>query len=508
MLSLIRVILVAFVWELVAPAALMAETLGSNEQQPAPSEENTGDAAAINAASDGSSGADDNAVDAASADATSAEAVSAEAAVADEPPADGPIIELAESEGDGLSVEVAESGGAGPSIELPDEVAAVETREQERARILRMTRRVEGENTVLGGYAQLNLTSLRRGADGDFDTTATVRRLVLLVTHQLTKDILTSAELEWENAIACASCRGSVEVEQAYLDWSLVEQYLTLRAGLVLMPIGLINQWHEPPVFHGVERPNLDRNLIPTTWRELGVGFTGHIGDQLEYTAYWVTTVSPQALGPDGFVGGRSMGSFAPANAGALTGRLDYEPTLGVIVGASGYAGDAGGNGDFFTSRGKPVDLFFPIYGASFHARVLRRGWEAKALAVAFWMPEAGALLNARRADGIALFPNVGRTGAVPMRMQGGYLELGYDVLHPLKTQHQLVPFARLERVDNQAAVPRGYRRNLALRVNELTTGLTYRPARQVAFKTDIQLRDRKRGLDELQLNAGFGYMY
>jgi hypothetical protein len=92
--------------------------------------------------------------------------------------------------------------------------------------------------------------------------------------------------------------------------------------------------------------------------------------------------------------------------------------------------------------------------------------------------------------------------------MQGGYVELGYDVLSLLSSSHELVPFVRAERVDNQAAVPRGYRKNGSLRVDELTLGLSYRPMRQLVFKFDTQLRDRQYGLDELAFNAGLGYMY
>jgi hypothetical protein len=403
--------------------------------------------------------------------------------------ASGPVIELAEEDQDG-------SGG-------------LTEQDAERARILRMSRKPAAYPTTIGGYAQINLTSLRRGFDADFENTATVRRLVLLATHELSEDILTSAEFEWENAIACSTCSGSVEVEQAFVDWRLWGDALTFRGGLVLVPMGLVNQWHEPPVFNGVERPNLDRNLIPTTWRELGVGAVGALGEGLSYEAYLVTTMSPSNLGPDGFVGARSLGSLAPANAGALTVRVDYEPVLGLILGGSLYHGDAGGNGEFYTASGRAVDFTFPITGLSLHARLLRKGIEARLVAAAFLMPEAEALLNAYRADGVPHFPNADRTGAVPTRMQGAYVEVGYDVLRSLgSTKHQLVPFVRVERVDNQAQVPDGYRRNGALRVNELTTGVSYRPARQLVFKADVQLRDRELGLDELQINGGLGYMY
>jgi hypothetical protein len=365
----------------------------------------------------------------------------------------------------------------------------------------------ERNRTTIGGYAQLNLNSVRRGSAADFETTATVRRLVLLVMHELSDDILTSAELEWENATACSTCSGAVEVEQAYVDWTLVDRWLTFRSGLVLVPMGLVNQWHEPPVFNGVERPTLDTNLIPTTWRELGLGVLGHVND-FSYEAYLLTTFSPSELGPAGLVGASHLGSNTQAEAAAVALRFDYEPFVGLELGVSGYGTNAGGNGDYFTQDGEQVDLSFPILGADVHARYHRRGVEAKAVGVVFAMPEAGALMHAYRPDGVPYFPNADRTGAVPTRMQGGYLELGYDVLAELPTTHRLVPFARVERVDDQAAVPDGFRKNGALRVDELTVGLSYLPIRQLVFKADTQWSDRQYGLDELRVDAGLGYMY
>jgi hypothetical protein len=92
--------------------------------------------------------------------------------------------------------------------------------------------------------------------------------------------------------------------------------------------------------------------------------------------------------------------------------------------------------------------------------------------------------------------------------VQGGYVELGYDVFHELHLGHQLVPFVRLETYDTQAAVPKGYEKNPFLDVDEMTAGLSYRPIAQLVFKADVQLRDRRLGYDELQLDGGLGYMF
>lgn len=424
------------------------------------------------------------------------------------PPAD------AAATADTSPVDVA--GPAGPTIELAEEHApddATPPSGDESLTARRASASVfsslpdENTTTTIGGYAQINLTSVRRGFDADFETSATLRRLVLLFSHQITDGIAAYTELEWENAIACPTCSGSVEIEQAYVDWQLLGDALTLRSGLVLIPMGLINLWHEPPIFHGVDRPQFDQVLIPTTWRELGAGITGLLASNVEYQLYLTTTLVPSRLGPNGFVAARQLGSNSLSNAAALSGRVDYEPILGLSLSGSVFASDAGGNGDYFNAAGEQVDFTFPIVGGSLTARFNRRGWETRAVGAAFWMPEAGALMNARRADGSLLFPNADRTGAVPTRMHGGMVEVAYDVLRFADSSHQLLPFVRAETYDTQSAVPDEFLPNRSLSVQEWTFGLSYRPIRQLVFKTDVQTRDRRSGLDELQINAGMGYM-
>jgi hypothetical protein len=407
----------------------------------------------------------------------------------------------------------AQTGGQqGPIIELPPEPSASDsTRTAQEAPTAAAVDDAAPESlggTLIGGYGQFNLTSLKVGPDADFDTRANLRRLVLFVSHAFTPEIAAYAELEWENAIACPSCQGSVEVEQAFVDWKLLGDALVLRTGLLLVPMGIINLWHEPPVFHGVERPATDSRIIPTTWRELGLGVKGTLAEIARYELYLTTTLAPTGLGPTGLAGARTLGSLAPADAFAVTGRFEVEPLLGLTAGASFFASDLGGNGEFFTPSGRPEDISVPLFGYALDARMRRSGIEARVLWAQFFLPNAGDLMQAERADGSPLFPNARRTGPVPSRIEGGYVELAYDVLSLLETDHQLLPFVRLEMYDTQADVPDAYDANPELDIEELTMGLSYRPIAQLVFKSDVQLRDRRLGLDELQINFGVGYMY
>src|SRR5206468_982640 len=83
------------------------------------------------------------------------------------------------------------------------------------------------------------------------------------------------SELEIEHSFVEGGERsGEVALEQAYLDF-LIKPYFNVRAGMVLTPVGILNERHEPPAFNGVERPFVETLIIPTTWRELGFGHTG-----------------------------------------------------------------------------------------------------------------------------------------------------------------------------------------------------------------------------------------
>jgi hypothetical protein len=432
-----------------------------------------------------------------------AAASSGDEAVPNAPPGTGPIIELP-PELSGAQPEAAApaSDGTWPKLSL-----GVPSDDDTMSRGL-MPMRMAQSATVIGGYGQFTLNSVLPGDQREFNTRASVRRLVLFVAHPITDDIRVYTEFEWENAVACQSCSGSVEVEQAFVQWRLAGDAFMLRAGLLLVPMGIVNQWHEPPVFHGVERPAVDQFIIPSTWRELGAGFAGTIAELFRYELYLTTTLDPTRLSESGLAGARTLGSLALARAFAVTGRAEIEPVLGMIAGVSFFLSDLGGNSKYYRSNGTERDLRLPLLGYALDARMRRWGFEARVVWSQFFFPNASDLLNAYRSDRSPLFIREATVGTVPERIQGGYVEVAYNVFHLLQLSHELLGFVRLETYDTQAAVPDSYKRNPALNIDELTAGLTYRPVTQLVFKADLQLRDRYRGYDELQWNLGFGYMF
>ena len=80
-------------------------------------------------------------------------------------------------------------------------------------------------------------------------------RFVLLFGHSFSNRIKFWSELELEHSrVEGREEGGEVALEQAYLDF-LIKPYFNVRAGMLLSPVGIINERHEPPSYNGVERP-------------------------------------------------------------------------------------------------------------------------------------------------------------------------------------------------------------------------------------------------------------
>ncbi len=346
----------------------------------------------------------------------------------------------------------------------------------------------------IGGYGEFNFqkfVSDQRGRRDQFD----MLRFVLYTGYKFSDRILLNAEIEFEHAFiggsTVSSDSGAVEVEFAYLDFMLWEQ-LNVRAGLVLVPVGFINEMHEPPFFHGVIRPEVERLIIPTTWREGGVGIFGTLAPGLDYRAYVLNGLNAQGYSSsNGIRGGRQNGNRALADDLAGTVRIQYAPFAGASVGGSFFMGDAGQDGDFDGEKPSAFTLLWEV-----HAQLHWRGLELRTLGTFVSVDDADILSRALE-DTIA------------DDTFGYYAEIAYDVL-PLvlpDTTHYLAPFFRYELFDTQDGVPAGFQRVPGNDVQLYTVGLDYKPHPQVVLKLEYRNfnagKQRPRP-DEVNLGAGF----
>ena len=131
----------------------------------------------------------------------------------------------------------------------------------------------EASPTSIGGYGELAYANVKGDNAPD---QADLRRFVLFVGHRFNDQLTFQSELEVEHAIASSVDAGEIEVEQAWINYRF-DDALNLKAGLMLIPLGFLNENHEPPTFYGVFRNNVETRIIPTTWREGGVGVHGRL---------------------------------------------------------------------------------------------------------------------------------------------------------------------------------------------------------------------------------------
>lgn len=363
----------------------------------------------------------------------------------------------------------------------------------------------------LGGYGEMVLREFDNERD-DGAASGSRReidfvRAILYTGYKFSDKILFNSELEYEhgstgNSSTAQTPRGEVSVEFAYLDF-LVSRPIGLRAGLVLVPMGFINELHEPTVYHGAVRPSVEQNLIPSTWRDNGVGVVGSYGP-FSYRSYVLAGLqATNGTGISGFSassglrGGRSKGAKSYAEDVAWVGRLDYEGLPGTVIGGSVYAGQAGQNA---TVNAQEVEAPVTLWEA--HGEAALRGIELRALYAQGTIGDV-SLIN----RGLATSCTSG-TCSVGERLFGGYAQLAYNILSLVDTAQYLAPFVRYERYDTQARVPAGYTKNPANSRTEYTVGLTYKPIPHVVVKGEWQDLDNQAGTGVNQVNFALGYIF
>jgi hypothetical protein len=351
----------------------------------------------------------------------------------------------------------------------------------------------EEERTSIGGYGEVHF---QNASGPGTPAVVSVARFVVFLSHQFNDRIAFRSELEVEDTkIEGGKEGGEVALEQVYLDYMLSPAFI-LRAGLVLSPIGILNETHEPPTFNGVERPAFDHDVIPTTWREIGVGVVGTIPGRsgLGYRLYLVNGLVASGFSADeGIRGGRQKGQEASFANPSFTGRLEWARPGLRIGGSFWYGGSANqdpalGTGTFDNAVSLlAADARFDTGPFSFH----------------------GVAANIGVADAEEI--NAAYGGQVGSRIAGGYVEGACNILSVLApaSAQRLDAFVRHERFDTHAGVPAGVTRDDALARRITTFGLTYKPLYNVVFKGDYQLRRNKAGAGEDQLfNLGVGYQF
>ena len=347
----------------------------------------------------------------------------------------------------------------------------------------------ESVRLPFAGYMEFHLNK-PRGESGQFD----FHRFVLLFGHSFSSRIKFWSELELEHSLVeGGEEKGELELEQAYLDFYL-NPYFNLRGGMVLAPMGVINERHEPPAFFGVERPMVDTVIIPSTWFDLGVGAWGDLGRGFTYRFYMMSPLDATGFSADeGLRGGRQKGSRSNVRNVARTARVEYRGIPRLTLGGSIWAGRTG----FDTP-----DLNVPVRLGSFDGRYSWHRLEFRGQYAHGWMREAGLLnrvLQRRRGAN----PNIAR------QIRGFYLESAVYLL-PFHSSQNLAVFTRYENFDTQYRMPSGFLPLKQFDRSSWTVGASYFPHPDVVFKADYVFnRNASQVIGTRdQFNLGLGWWF
>lgn len=324
-----------------------------------------------------------------------------------------------------------------------------------------------------------------------------VRRLVLFTGYKFDDKTSFVAEIEIEHA-------NEIYLEQAFINHRL-HRNVNLRVGLMLIPMGIVNEYHEPTTFNGVERPNIDRYIYPTTWREMGIGLQGIVPRaNIAYQVYLVNGFKGHdgekglINEVNGFRSGRQKGVGSIMSSPNLTAKIDYIGLKNLKLGVSTYLGKTQS----------------PLYnGVDRNDMAQLATADSSVVGLSMVGVDARYALDQLRLRGQAILGSISNTAEynaftgsmLSDRIQGYYVEAAYNVL-PAKNRYQLFPFVRYEEYNTQAQASELLNTDQSERT-DITAGLSFFLHQGAVLKADYQnLKAGNTVKHQINLGAGIWF--
>lgn len=333
----------------------------------------------------------------------------------------------------------------------------------------------KASKTTIGGYGELHYNNLNAKDPAKDVNMLDLHRFVLFFGHEFNDRTRFYSEVEVEHAFIADSggdTPGEVEIEQAFVEFDL-RQDLYAKAGLFLIPVGILNETHEPDTFYGVERNDVENIIVPSTWWAGGAGLNGRFGSGWNWDMAFTSGLKMHTTGSNAFRvrSGRQKVAKAVANDGALTGRLRYVgiPGLQAAVTVQYQFDPSQVSGDGLDS-GTLIEAHVDYQRNGFGLRALYARWDF-----------TGDAVEAAGAD----------------VQTGWYIEPSY------RLNDKVGFYTRYEEVDAARSQDQ---------FNQWEVGLNYWPARNVVIKFDYRDRshnlDSQSGRDFTGIDLGIGYSF
>jgi hypothetical protein len=355
--------------------------------------------------------------------------------------------------------------------------------------------KIKTEKLSIGGYGEVHYNQQISGGtryNGNMD----VHRMVLFFGYQFNDKTSFVTEIEYEHV-------KELYVEQAFLNYN-IKPNTSIRGGLMLVPMGIVNEYHEPTTFNGVERPSVDKYIVPTTWREIGVGINGRlVNAPIKYQLYIMNGFNGfdgggVLRGSDGLRKGRQKGAESTFTSPSVSAKVDFYGVKGLNVGVSGYFGKT--QSSEFNGLDKDDDYAEAVadstrVGISMLGLDLRYKLDALQL--------KGQYIHSYINDVKEYNDKTGKD--LGKQMQGYYIEAGYDLLHG--KEQALVPFVRYENYNTHHKVD-GITANKAYDREDWFVGLSYHLAKGAVVKVDYQRFKDGNDVKKNFINCGVGVWF
>lgn len=329
------------------------------------------------------------------------------------------------------------------------------------------------------GYGELHYNNTNKEGKND---KMDFHRMVIGWKYRFNPWIILDAEVDFEHAAT------EMELEYAHISFLLSEAF-NVRMGSMLMPVGYLNEFHEPSLFYSVERPYVEKYVIPTTWQEGGVGILGAPRPDLKYRLYLVGGLDASKFTADsGIRKGRGRVASAKADDLAVVARIEHTGIPGLNLGLSGYLGDAAqGNSALGEARVSIIEG---------DIRYRRKNCEL-----------AGLIASVNIDDTDKIKAATGKV--IGEEVLGWYVEVAHHSGRLFLPEGQdLVLFVRQEEFNTQKKVAASLTADPANDRQVTTFGLAYYPASQVTLKADLEAWKNGAGDDWRQFNMGIAYMF
>jgi hypothetical protein len=349
--------------------------------------------------------------------------------------------------------------------------------------------------TVLSGYGEINYSRPTHASDR---SSADVTRAVLGVSHRFDDRTKLVGEFEWEHAVVSKDDNGEAAVEQLYVEHELAGG-LKAKAGLYLIPVGLLNTSHEPTAYYGVTRNFVETAIIPSTWREVGLGLSKTHDNGLSWDAGITTGFDLSKWDADSDEG-REEGPLASIHQEGQQAKsrdlsvhlaLNWRGVPGLLLGGSVFTGKAGHKTPGFAANDARITLW------DLHARYTPGQWDLQALAT------RGTISNTEALN----LTFAGKASPVPSSFYGWYVQGAYHLWR--NERYRLTPFARYEKF-NTAQNYRGQLPGLGLAGAEAervsTLGASFTIGEGVVLKADYQKFKLARNNDRFNLGIGYSF--